>query len=121
MSIILPKGTQAPAFTLRVTPDQSLSLDDFDGRRVVLAFYPADWSPVCGDQMSLYNHVLPEFRRPARNSSVFRLTGRGATRLSRETASCILRFFPTSNRRELSPNPTAPIGVRKGWPSVLCS
>jgi peroxiredoxin len=63
MSIILPKGTQAPAFTLRVTPDQSLSLDDFRGRRVVLAFYPADWSPVCGDQMSLYNHVLPEFRR----------------------------------------------------------
>jgi peroxiredoxin len=33
------------------------------GRPVILAFYPADWSPVCGDQMSLYNEVLPEFRR----------------------------------------------------------
>jgi peroxiredoxin len=30
---------------------------------VILAFYPADWSPVCGDQMALYNEVLPEFRK----------------------------------------------------------
>jgi peroxiredoxin len=29
---------------------------------VILAFYPADWSPVCGDQMALYNQILPEFR-----------------------------------------------------------
>src|ERR1700760_4625979 len=63
MAGILPTGTRAPGFTLHVTPDQTLSLDEFAGRRVVLAFYPADWSPVCGDQMSLYNHILPEFRR----------------------------------------------------------
>jgi peroxiredoxin len=60
---ILTKGTQAPEFTLHVTPDQTLSLNEFAGRRVILAFYPADWSPVCGDQMTLYNHILPEFRR----------------------------------------------------------
>jgi peroxiredoxin len=36
---------------------------DFAGRRIVLAFYPADWSPVCRDQMSLYNQIMPEFRR----------------------------------------------------------
>jgi peroxiredoxin len=63
MANILTKGTRAPDFTLQVTPDQSLSLSEFAGRRVILAFYPADWSPVCGDQMSLYNHILPEFRR----------------------------------------------------------
>jgi peroxiredoxin len=63
MADILPKGTRAPGFTLHVTPDQTLSLDEFAGRRVVLAFYPADWSPVCGDQMSLYNHVLNDIRR----------------------------------------------------------
>ena len=63
MTDILTKGTRAPGFTLHVTPDQTLSLDELAGRRVILAFYPADWSPVCGDQMSLYNHVLPEFRR----------------------------------------------------------
>ena len=63
MADILAAGTKAPAFTLPVTPDQTLSLTEFLGRRVILAFYPADWSPVCGDQMALYNQVLPEFRK----------------------------------------------------------
>jgi peroxiredoxin len=63
MSRILSAGTRAPDFTLRVTPDQFLSLRDLKGRPVILAFYPADWSPVCGDQMTLYNEVLPEFHK----------------------------------------------------------
>jgi peroxiredoxin len=62
MSQVLAPGTSAPNFNLRVTPDQMLSLKELGGRRVVLAFYPADWSPVCGDQLTLYNQVLPEFR-----------------------------------------------------------
>ena len=61
MATILAPGTSAPDFTLHVTPDQSLSLEEFRGRPVILAFYPADWSPVCGDQMVLYNQVRPEF------------------------------------------------------------
>lgn len=60
---LLPAGIAAPDFTLHVTPDQAVSLADFRGRPVVLAFYPADWSPVCGDQMALYNQVLPEFSK----------------------------------------------------------
>ncbi|MCU1287253.1 MAG: thioredoxin peroxidase [Acidobacteriales bacterium] len=60
---VLSPGTTAPDFTLRVTPDQNLSLKELLGRSIVLAFYPADWSPVCGDQMALYNEVLPEFQR----------------------------------------------------------
>jgi peroxiredoxin len=44
-------------------PDQSVALSEFRGRPVILAFHPADWSPVCGDQMALYNEVLPEFQR----------------------------------------------------------
>ncbi len=63
MTRILAPGTTAPDFTLPVTPDQSLSLRDLRGQPVVLAFYPADWSPVCGDQMALYNEVLPEFQK----------------------------------------------------------
>jgi peroxiredoxin len=59
----LAAGTPAPDFKLHSTPDQSVSLDDFRGAPVILAFYPADWSPVCGDQMALYNQILPEFRR----------------------------------------------------------
>src|SRR2546422_8737998 len=56
-------GARAPDFTLHSTPDQTISLRDFRGRPVILAFYPADWSPVCGDQMALYNEILPEFQR----------------------------------------------------------
>jgi peroxiredoxin len=63
MSSILAAGTVAPNFTLRVTPDQDLTLSDLRGRPVILAFYPADWSPVCRDQVTLYNEVLPEFRK----------------------------------------------------------
>src|ERR1700720_3943526 len=59
----LGAGTPAPEFTLHSTPDQSVSLTDFLGQPVVIAFYPADWSPVCGDQMTLYNEILPEFRK----------------------------------------------------------
>jgi peroxiredoxin len=59
---ILRAGEPAPEFTLRTTPDQSVSLSEFRGRTVVLAFYPADWSPVCGDQMALYNEILDEFQ-----------------------------------------------------------
>ena len=58
----LPEGTKAPDFTLPVAPDRKVSLSDFRGQAVILAFYPADWSPVCGDQMALYNEVLPEFQ-----------------------------------------------------------
>jgi len=59
----LAPGTLAPNFRLHTTPDQVVSRSDFQGRPVILAFYPADWSPVCGDQMALYNEVLPEFHR----------------------------------------------------------
>jgi peroxiredoxin len=63
MSPILAAGIVAPNFTLRVTPDQNLTLLDLRGKPVILAFYPADWSPVCSDQMTLYNEILPEFRK----------------------------------------------------------
>src|SRR5689334_24428920 len=63
MANILGAGTTAPDFKLRVTPDQYLSLKDVRGQPVVLFFYPADWSPVCGDQTALYNELLPEFQR----------------------------------------------------------
>ena len=60
MSQILSPGTRAPDFTLPSGPDQRVSLADFRGTPVVLAFYPADFSPVCGDQMALYNEVIGE-------------------------------------------------------------
>jgi peroxiredoxin len=63
MASVLAPGIAAPEFRLQATPDQPLALRDFSGKPVILAFYPADWSPVCGDQMALYSEVLPEFQR----------------------------------------------------------
>jgi peroxiredoxin len=61
--MLLAPGTAAPEFTLHSAPDKTVSLSELRGRPAVLAFYPADWSPVCGDQMALYNEVLPEFEK----------------------------------------------------------
>jgi peroxiredoxin len=58
----LPAGSKAPDFELPSTPDRTVSLAEFRGQPVILAFYPADWSPVCTDQMALYQEVLPEFQ-----------------------------------------------------------
>jgi len=60
---MLQKGTAAPEFELYATPDQRLRLSELKGKRVILAFYPADWSPVCGDQMALYNEMLAYFKK----------------------------------------------------------
>jgi len=61
--IMLEAGTLAPDFTLPVSPRQNASLGQYRGRPVVLVFYPADWSPVCGDQLALYNELGGEFAR----------------------------------------------------------
>ena len=59
----LQPGITAPDFTLRTTPNQSISLNQYRGNPVILVFYPADFSPVCGDEMTLFNQLLPEFQR----------------------------------------------------------
>jgi peroxiredoxin len=63
MTALLAPGAPAPDFTLPVSPDQTITLSELRGKPVVLAFYPADWSPVCGSQMALYNEILPEFEK----------------------------------------------------------
>lgn len=55
----LPPGTQAPDFVLPRSPHATVSLRDFRGRRLVLAFYPADWEPVSREQLALYQEYLP--------------------------------------------------------------
>jgi peroxiredoxin len=59
----LPAGAPAPDFTLSSSMHTQVSLSDYRGKPVILAFYPADWSPTCGDQLALYNEILPEFER----------------------------------------------------------
>ncbi len=62
-SQVLAPGARAPEFALPAGPDQTMRLSDLRGKPVVLVFYPADWSSVCGDQLALYNEVLSEFQR----------------------------------------------------------
>jgi peroxiredoxin len=60
---MLPIGTIAPDFKLYSTPDQKVKLSELRNRKVILAFYPADWSPVCDDPMTLYNEMIKYFTR----------------------------------------------------------
>jgi peroxiredoxin len=57
---VIEPGTPAPDFTLPDQGGNEVSLSDLRGERVVLVFYPADFSPVCTDQLSVYQEVLPE-------------------------------------------------------------
>lgn len=59
----LPPGSAAPAFRLPATPERAVALQDFPGRPVVLVFYPADFSPVCGDELALFNELLPDLQQ----------------------------------------------------------
>jgi peroxiredoxin len=59
----LAPGIDAPDFELPSTPDQKVMLSEFRGQPVILAFYPEDWSPVCSDQLGLYQAVLAEFQK----------------------------------------------------------
>ena len=62
-AIPIEPGTPAPDFELQSTPSQTVRLSELRGQPVVLVFYPEDWSPVCSDQLALYQELLPEFRK----------------------------------------------------------
>jgi peroxiredoxin len=57
---VIQPGTKAPDFSLPDHEGNEVSLSDFAGRKLVLAFYPLDWSPICTDQLSLYQEVLDQ-------------------------------------------------------------
>ncbi len=85
----LPAGVPAPDFSLRSTDGEAVNLRDLRGRAVILAFYPFDWSPVCSDQLSLYNELLPEFQR----------LGAELFGISVDSAWCHLAFADDRNLR----------------------
>jgi peroxiredoxin len=58
---LLAPASIAPDFTLPSTIDNSIRLSDLKGKPVILVFYPGDFTPVCGDQLTLYNEVLTLF------------------------------------------------------------
>src|ERR1700738_2779695 len=109
MSPILAAGTVAPNFTLRVTPDQNLTLSDLRGKPEILSFYPADCSRVCGDQMRLYNEILPEFRK--HDAELLGISGDGVWCHAAFARDRHLHFrcAPISNPRARWQGNTAPI------------
>ena len=58
---MIEPGSAAPEFTLPDQDGNTVSLSDYRGGTVVLVFYPADFSRVCTDQLSVYQEVLPQF------------------------------------------------------------
>lgn len=57
---MIAAGEPAPKFTLRNQDGAKVSLSDFRGEKILLVFYPLDFSPVCSDQLSIYQEVKPE-------------------------------------------------------------
>ena len=58
--MLIAAGEPAPDFTLLDQDGEEVSLSDYRGRKVLLVFYPGDFSPVCSDQLSIYQEVKPE-------------------------------------------------------------
>jgi peroxiredoxin len=113
----LPPGTQAPEFTLPSSPDQKASLSDFRGKPVILVFYPADWSPVCGDQLALYNEILPEFKRFNAELLAISVDGVWCHRATGKIAICISRCFRISSRKVKSRGTMASIANQMEYAS----
>ncbi len=57
---MIAPGAEAPAFSLPDQDGNTVSLEDLRGQTSVLVFYPMDWSPVCTDQLNVYQEVLGE-------------------------------------------------------------
>jgi peroxiredoxin len=121
MSRILAAGTMAPDFKLRVTSDQWLSLSDLKGSPVILAFYPADWSPVCGDQMTLYNEILPEFRKQGAELLGISVDGAWCHEAFVKDPASIFLCLPIFTRKARSQGTTALIGSKTAFVSARCS
>ncbi len=111
---LLGVGQPAPAFALHATPDQTLTLAELRGRPVILVFYPADWSPVCGDQIGLYNELLGEFDKFGAQIVGISVDGSWCHAASRMTASYVFLCLPISSPRVRSHACTAYIRAMRG-------
>lgn len=105
---LIQPGRPAPGFTLPATPDGGpIGPEQFRGQPVVLAFYPADWSPVCGDQMSLYQSAAPVFAQYKAVVLGVSVDSIWSTGRSRRAGVSSFHYWPTSSRRVRSPAATA--------------
>jgi peroxiredoxin len=83
---VIPAGGLAPEFTLKRGDGSDFTQSDLAGQTTVLVFYPFAFSPVCTDQLNLYEEVLGE------------LKARGATMYG---VSCDATYSQTAFREQL--------------------
>jgi peroxiredoxin len=57
---MISPGDKAPDFSLPDHQGQLVSLSDFAGRRLLIAFYPLDFSPICNDQLVAYKEIASQ-------------------------------------------------------------
>ena len=105
---MIEPGTKAPDFTLRDQDLSKVSLSDYEGERVLLVFYPGDFSPVCSDQLSVYQEVLGEISDRGASLVGISVDGVFSTRPSASSSASRCRCSPTSTRRARVSEHTAP-------------
>ena len=103
---MMEPGSEAPDFTLSDQDGNQVTLSELQGSPVVLVFYPLDFSPVCTDQLSVYQEVLPDFEE--RGAKVFGISvdHAFAHKAFQEKLGPRSRCWPTSSPRARSPAPT---------------
>ncbi|HEX2266385.1 MAG TPA: peroxiredoxin family protein, partial [Solirubrobacterales bacterium] len=111
-------GEQAPDFTLRDQDGEKVSLSDFRGRKVMLVFYPGDFSPVCGDQLSIYQEVKPQIVEQGVELVGISVDSSYAHKAFQEKIGIDTTCSPTSTRRARSPAPTAPTSTSSASPTA---
>jgi peroxiredoxin len=57
---VIEQGTPVPSFTLARADGESFTEQDLRGKTTVLVFYPFAFSPVCTDQLQVYEPVVRE-------------------------------------------------------------
>lgn len=82
---MIESGARAPDFSLSNQDGDTVALKDLEGQHSVLVFFPAAFSPVCTDQLSVYEEVLPDLR--ARNTALYGVSVDGAFALKAFQAS----------------------------------
>jgi len=97
----LPPGTLVPDFPLQSTPDHAVSLRDFRGHPVILAFSSAIG---CGDQMALSNEILPSSTASRPSCSGSQWMGSGVMPLLPGPEICTFPCLQTSSPKGPSPN-----------------
>jgi len=118
---LLPAGTPAPDFALSPPPTRLLSSASSAGRPVILAFYPADWSPSGSDQMALTTRYSPSLRARRPSCSGSRSMAPGVTRHSRRTEAPLPAPRRLRGRRATSRACTVPIATGTATASARSS